>query len=66
MAEFGDPQRLGLYVPDSDRVLLARRVLTTPQLYGVLAHEIAHRAGPDGSASQAAPALLFLTSANNR
>ena len=51
MAEFGDPQRLGLYVPDSDRVLLARRVLTSPQLYGVLAHEVAHRAGPDGSAS---------------
>lgn len=51
VAEFGDPQRLGLYVPDSDRVLLARCVLTSPQLYGVLAHEVAHRAGPDGSAS---------------
>lgn len=46
---------LGLYVPSSDRVLLARSTLSTPRtFYGYLAHEIAHRQGGDGDAAHRA------------
>lgn len=54
IVDFADPARMGLYVPASDRVLLARRLLAPEnraRLYGTLAHEVAHRRGGDGDAS---------------
>lgn len=51
VVDFSSPATIGLYVPDTDRVLIARRLLGTHALYGVLAHEVAHRKGCDGSAA---------------
>lgn len=53
IVDFADATRLGLFVPDSERVLIARKLLAGPRhrLYGVVAHEIAHRAGGDGDAA---------------
>lgn len=53
IVDFADPSRLGLFVPDSERVLIARKLLAGPRrkLYGIVAHEIAHRAGGDGDAA---------------
>jgi hypothetical protein len=48
VVDFTDESILGLYVPASDRILLARRTLSSHAAYGILAHEAAHRHGGDG------------------
>lgn len=48
VVDFADAATLGLYVPTSDRILLARGTLSSHAAYSVLAHEAAHRHGGDG------------------
>ncbi len=50
VVDFKDAGTLGIYRPASDEVLISRNTLLSPSLYSTLAHEIAHRCGPDGSA----------------
>ncbi len=50
VVNFKDAGTLGIYRPASDEALISRSTLLSPSLYSTLAHEIAHRCGPDGSA----------------
>jgi hypothetical protein len=50
VVNFVSPDTLGIYRSASDEVLISRSTLLSHTLYSTLAHEIAHRCGPDGSA----------------
>jgi len=50
VVNFVSPDTLGIYRSTSDEVLISRSTLLSHTLYSTLAHEIAHRCGPDGSA----------------